>query len=656
MSRLDHHVTRVQSKMLISGALHALAWSLLIYGGVVWLVILVGRLFGMELPRQWIWFFAGLTIAVVSAVVFAVMRRPTRETAAVAIDERLGLKEKFSTALYVRPSKDPFAAATVRDAEATAERVHLQDKFPIRLPRTAAFTAGVALVAFLTAWLLQPMDLLGRKAQAKQLEIEKTRDADVQREVKAAIAKIEAAPPAVKNDEKIQMAARELKNLVGKRVKDPSGASRKAQDALESVKAQAQKIKQMQNAAQALNEMQAWKELAKKPIDESGPVGKAQSALAKGEFSKAIDLLKTTVDNFDKMEKKDQDKAAEQMKAMAQQLRDMANNPQQQKEMEKQLQQMGANQQQAQQMVKAMQQAANGDKQAQQQAQQMANRMMQQMNNGQGPSQQQMQQAQSMMQKLQMQASGQAQAQQLAQSAAQMARAMQQAAQPQGQQGSQGKPQQSNQGQQANQQQQGGQGQPAGNQGQQQQQAQQQMRQQMQQMQAMADAAAQQGGQAGQGQQQGGGDQPGGQEGTGAGQANNGQGQGQGGGEGGEFQLGDPRNRLGGDGAGGGGPGQGNGARPKPQVAPFGVKQEMSRSETIEKGKILAANFVKASALKGESKAQFQEVVESLETEATDEVDQTRVSRQAREAVKEYNRSMQEDAAEAPAPAGPAAK
>ena len=30
--------------------------------------------------------------------------------------EKLQLKEKFSTALYIRPSQDPFAMAAVRDA------------------------------------------------------------------------------------------------------------------------------------------------------------------------------------------------------------------------------------------------------------------------------------------------------------------------------------------------------------------------------------------------------------------------------------------------------------------------------------------------------------------------------------------------------------
>jgi hypothetical protein len=650
MSRLDYHVNKVQAKMLLTSMLRALAWSLLVYGGVVWLVILGSRLLGMAFPKPWIWLAASVSVAVIIAIVYAVMRKPTRELAAVAIDERLGLKEKFSTALYVRRSEDPFAAAAVKDAESTAERVHLQDKFPVQFPWVGFFTVGMAVVALLTAWLVPSMDLFGRKAQQAKIAEETKQVEAANRTIEKAITQIDQAPPVVQKDEKIQLALRELKELRAKPVKDPTTASRKAQEALEDVKQQLQKVKDIQQAAQAMNEMEAWKEMSKKPIDESGPIGKAQSSLAKGEFSKAVEQLKDVVDKFDKMDKKDQDKAAQQMAAMAQQLQQMANDPKQQQQLQKQLEKAGATQQQAQQIAKQMQQAAQGDKQAQQQLQQMANRMMQQMNNGQGPSPQQQQQMQSLLQQMQMRAQGQAQAQQLAQNANQLAKAMQQAAQQQqpqqGQPGQQqqktGQPQQAKSG---NQQQPGGQ-QGQGSQQQQQQQAQaqaqQQMKQQVQQMKAMADAS-QQGGQGNQAGQQGGQQGQGGSESGGAQQADAGQGQGQGGGEGNEFKLGDPTGRQGGEGQGGG-PGQASGARPKPQVAPFAVKTELSHSDTIDKGKILASSFVKADALKGESKSQIQDVPQASETELTDEVDNSRVSRQAREAVKEYHRAINKDA------------
>jgi hypothetical protein len=651
MSRLDYHVTKVQGKLLLTDLLRALAWALLAYGVVVWLVVLAWKLTQFRLPREWVWFWTGLGVSVGAAVGYAVWRRPTRQRAAVAIDEKLGLKEKFSTALYARPSTDPFAAAAVRDAEATAEKVHLQDKFPIHFPRMGLFTAGVGLLAFMTGWLLQPMDLLGREqARAKAAE-QQAKEVAVKQELKKALATIEAAPPEVLKQQGIQIAQGEIRKMLNGPIKDPAAAARKASEALENVKAQSQKIKEINNTVQAFNQLREWKQLAKQPIDESGPVGKAHSEMAKGNFAEAVEKLGETVRKFDEMEQKDKEKAAEQMAAMAQQIQQMANDPEKQQQMQQQLQNLGANKQQAQQMANAMQQAANGDKQAQQQLQQMANQLMQQMNNGQGPNAQQQQQVRQMMQQLQQQANGQAMAQQLAQNAQAMAQAMQNAAQAgqqqngqqQGNQGNQGQPQQQaaggKQGQQpGNQQQQGGPQQQQANQGAKQ--AQQQMQQQLAQMQAQAQAAAaaaaaQQGGnQPGQDGNQPAGAQPGGQDGQQAG-----------GGENAEFQPGDNPDGQNQGPAGGGAEAQAMGERPRPEAAPFGTKAELSKSETIEKGKILAATQVKATALPGESKAQLQEAIAPLEAEATDEVDQTRVSKQARQAVKEYHRSMAEDLA-----------
>ena len=88
MSRLDYHVTKVQGKMLLDR--HAPA------PGVVAArlrrrssgsVILVGKLFQLYLPRQRVWFFGGLGVAVAAAVGVRVLappdarsRRPSRST------------------------------------------------------------------------------------------------------------------------------------------------------------------------------------------------------------------------------------------------------------------------------------------------------------------------------------------------------------------------------------------------------------------------------------------------------------------------------------------------------------------------------------------------------------------------------------------------
>jgi len=623
MSRLDRHVAVVQSKLTLSTLLAALAWSLLFYGVAVWVVILVNKVFGVHLPRPAVWFFSGLGVSVAAAAAYAFWHRPTRHEAAVAIDEKLQLKEKFSTALYVRPSSDPFAAAAVRDAEHTADNVSLNKQFPLKFPRAGIATVVVAVLALLTS-RLDAMDLFGvqhRKAVAS--EQEKIR-VETDKEVKRALAQIEQAPQKVKDDEQIKVAKAELTNLMARPYKDPGRAKTTAMKAIEDMESIRQKIKDIQNTAEAQNQIKNWRNNVKKPSDDSGPVGKAHSAMAKGEFSEAIDELSKAVKDFNQMSKPEQQKAAQQMKDLADQLKAMAQDPQQQKQLEKKMQDMGANKQQAAQIAKMMQQAANGDKLAQQQLQQMKNQLMQQMNNGKGPTPQQQQQISQMMQQMQQAANQQQQAANMAQAAQQMAQAMGQQAQAAG---GQGQPQQPGQGQQ---------------QGQQMANAQQQMQQMMQQMQAQQQAAqlAQAQAAAGQGQGANGGNQPGNQNGKvqwGNGQTKWGQGV--------------PNKQ----GAGMGGPGIGAGGKGEVTEAPYDTVQEVSPGVIDDKGKIQHTSMVKAAALKGESKQLLSKVSESEMKELNDEVDTERIPRPAMKAVKEYFGNA-DDEAPAAAPAPEAAK
>lgn len=660
MNPIDRHVSAVRNKLALAQFLIALAWALLIFGVVVWVNILIDRLFLVRLPRWDVLLWIGLGVSLAAAIGYAIYRRPDARLAAMAIDERLGLKEKFSTALYARGLSDPFAAAAVRDAEASAAGVQLQGKFKLAFPRVGYAAMAAFALAFGTHAFLDRQNLFAKPAEvAKKPEAAAEQVKQAKEVVKRALATVEQAAKVAPDDDNIQLAKKDLEQSLVRADRDPVAAKRTALKAQQEVEAaMKQKIKENQKFAEAQNNEKMLKNFAPPPASEQGPIADAHRNIAKGDFTAAVDELAKAVENFDKMGKKDQEKAAEQMANMAKQLQQMAKDPKAQQQMQQQLQQMGANQQQAQQIAQKMQQAAAGDKQAQQQLQQMQQQLMQQMNNGQGPTAQQQQQIQQMMQQMQAQANTQQNAQAMAQAAQQMAQAMQQQAGQQQNPNQQG--QQQAQGQQPGQQQQGQQGQgqqqgqqPGQQQGQQQAmgQGQQQMQQQLQQMQAMqqdmqqmaaAQQAAQQGAQQAQnamnGQQQGQAGQQG-QQGQGG---QDGQGEGQGGQQVGQNPgdgQGNPGNQNGM--MNGGGIGQGD--RSAKAAAPFTVKQEVSQSQEDEKGKILASRWVQAGSIKGESKAALADVAASAEQAQTDEVEQERITGQAREAQKKYFNSLARD-------------
>src|SRR5258708_3270219 len=97
MNALDRHVGAVRRRMTFALFLESLAWT----GLIVASLALVG--WTLEFMKFWTFatnFQLGLAGAwVVAASILALFQMPSRQAAAVAIDERLGLKEKFSTAL-----------------------------------------------------------------------------------------------------------------------------------------------------------------------------------------------------------------------------------------------------------------------------------------------------------------------------------------------------------------------------------------------------------------------------------------------------------------------------------------------------------------------------------------------------------------------------
>jgi hypothetical protein len=556
MTRLDWHVNFVRNKLALARFLHSLAWTAMIFLALLWVGLVVDRAFHVHLPKPGLWLLAGAAATIVSALIWALIQRPTAHLAAILIDERLGLKEKFSTALYIQNLNDPFARAAILDAQRTAENVSLHRRFPLPFPRNSIGTFAVALGALLTFWLMPPLDLLGHeKAREEQVRVQQKAE-EAKKSVQQALARVTATPKGVADEEVLKQAKRDLDLALAQITRDPDKAKRSAakalQDVSESIK---QQMQANQRVATAANDAKAFKSLMP-AADEKGPVADAQRAIAKGDFEQAVDELEKTVEKFDKMSDEEKKKAAEQMQKMAQQLQQMASDKQQQQQM--------------QQMMKQMQAAANT----------------------------------------------QAQAQQMAQSAQQMGQAMQQASQNGGKQGA---------GQRASQQM----GQAKGA-----------MQQQLAAMQAMkADAqqvaaqqaAAQAAADAAAGQCNAGG----------GGQGKQGQ---QGWAGGGNPNWKEGPNQPGNPGQGPGGFGVGQGPRNFKAEAPYAVKQEISSSEDIEGGKILASTLVKAQSEKGKSKVQLQQIMAQGEKESTDEVEQDRISRQSQQAVKEYFRSMAEEA------------
>lgn len=344
----------------------------------------------------WRWVAPGLAvIAILTALLLWRRRRLTETQVALAVDERLDLRERISTAMHVHDRQDAFAQAAVADAI---------DK--VRDPRTRELVDRRFRVSAPSLWWITPLILvvtggvlLMPQANLFAAEVVAT-DGDLTDATKRANQQIEALKKTIDQQDILKS---ELEADVDDLLASPSSPDnlrrpeQVKRDALKKVTQLSKKLDDIINGekgktAKALKEM-----LSKVSTPESGPAKELAEALANGNFDeakKALDKLAEEMQNG-QMNEAQKQQLAEQMQQIGDQLNQLA---QQQQQLKAALQQAGlppqlANNPQA--LQQALQNAQNLNEQQKQQIQQMmqAQQAAQQMCQGLGEACQKMGQA-----------------------------------------------------------------------------------------------------------------------------------------------------------------------------------------------------------------------------------------------------------------------
>ena len=673
MSRLDQHIDAVRTRFLIQKLLNYGALTIAICFAALCVVVLFSRVFAVSIPPMLLLVAGAAALVTLISLVLATAYSPSRHATATKIDEVLGLKERYSTALYARGERDEFAQAAVSDAEHTANMVSIRKRFPMQWPRMAYPAMGAMLAVFLANRYVPQLDLFGQDEKARQQLVRQQKEEQARQAIEKALVEVNSIPKVSGEAKALDAAKRELSELLKNPIADPTEATVTAQRAMQQAEAARQRIEDVKTTAEKFEQADTFRPLTNSPS--SGLFEDFKKNIAETKFEQAATNLQAAIDKFNKADAETQAKMAADMKEMAKQLEQIANDPSVQSAVQKQLEQAGATPEQARQVMREMEKAAAGDRDAAQRVKDMSENLARKMNGGVLPAPKELA---SFVQKFQ-QAQGKMEAQdtaaQLSQAANQLSKAMQNSA-AQSQAKADGQKQQGGQQQQQGNQQQAG-SQQQGNQSQQQANAQQQ--QGSQQQQQGGNQSNQQ--QSGHGQQQtasqqgkkGGGDQQQGNPGqsqmadaqqqmndalnnaqgkeadTGGSMAGEGAGEGEGEADAGQWGQGDQaQGGQGGQGMGQGfsGPNQGgigSGERPGKRTSPYTFKKEVDKGEMDEKGKVLSSSFVKGDSIKGESKEQVKQIIQSAQKDSAEDIDRDRVPMQAQEVVRKYFDSVQQD-------------
>jgi uncharacterized coiled-coil DUF342 family protein len=329
MPTLDHLLQRVRRRLflqtLVSSMLPCAAGALL--AAAVWFV--VQPILWAELPLGWKWGVGGILFGagLLAAVMRARWRAPSLVAAALAMDDKFGLKERVTTLLTLSADQlaSPAGAALRIDVDQSIAALDPAGKFPLRVSwRAAMVPVGAALLA-VAASFFEPF----WSAEAGST---KTVPAATAKEIQHQLDNLKKVS-LPKLDEQLQKEdLRELENAWDKLVKQPPP---KTEDQIR------ERVKEMRDIQDKLNDrIKQMKDLAARNKDIKSQLQKLdadpkstkemrdlEDALAKGKLDKAMDALERLAKRLDdkKLSKEEQKQLADQLDALKEKLERLAN-------------------------------------------------------------------------------------------------------------------------------------------------------------------------------------------------------------------------------------------------------------------------------------------------------------------------------------------
>ncbi|NOZ24297.1 MAG: hypothetical protein GXP25_24740 [Planctomycetes bacterium] len=334
MDPIEKLVRRAARRMTIATFLHRLSWAMFAAVSAFAVYLLMERLCYLNLPAERLAIVA-VAAALAASVLLTFLARATRLHAAIALDERAGLKSRLATAVETAGDDSPMAAAAAEDAADHAGKVHLAKAVPIALPRAASLWLLPAALILVLIWAFVPQcDILHRREREIQKLAEKQEMVKRAEEVKAMARQIEKRA----DIQDLEIAQK----LVGE------------------MKAMAEKMQQAEDKPQALAELANLAEQLKAQRDRASEAEQLKKTLESLQGFTEGEMLK---DMVNKLQQKD-------MKGAAQALRELQSKMQKGQMTKKEMQKL------AKEMQKLAQAMKNGDPKMSEQLQEMAKNLM----------------------------------------------------------------------------------------------------------------------------------------------------------------------------------------------------------------------------------------------------------------------------------------
>jgi hypothetical protein len=294
-SPLDRQLARVRRRLFAQTLLTALVrgWVLALALSAAWFLAQPYLLREAAPWLRWAVLGGAVGMASLAAVVLAVWRAPSAVDAALSFDERFNLKERVTTSLTLAPQDVTSAAAQalLADVNQRVEPLRVGDRFPVRVPWTAAFVplgaAALVLLAFFYNPLANQAQADGKQPLATAADAKAEIDQKMkQLQKKAAVKPGEERP---KSPELERLEA-ELDRLA-RQPHETKDQAREVVKEMGDVEEQMKKReKEIAERADALREqLKQAERMSKKKDEKDGPANNLDKAVRQGDFERARD-------------------------------------------------------------------------------------------------------------------------------------------------------------------------------------------------------------------------------------------------------------------------------------------------------------------------------------------------------------------------------
>lgn len=342
-------IRAVRIRCSLNLLLHQTGRVLAAAGVAAILMVLAEKLLAVSVRTPALFWTAG-TLAAALILIPWLLRIPNRMQASLLLDERLRLKERFSTTLALAESDDPFARAARAESLRAIERADLKGSFPFSLSRSWHYGAGAWLIVVALFFLLPQKDLLGFVKDRQKKEKEALVVEQAQAEVKRTAAMVKAAVEDL-GDPNLAEDLKKLEELA--QAGTPENAKRQAIKALGDL---SEKIEKMQGGAK-VDAADALQQMLKRLRGSANPFSqKMRMAMAKGDFAQAANMLRQLQQELaeGKVPAEKREELAKAMQELAKELERLA---EEQKELEKELEKLGLDKKLAQMTPEQLRQA-----------------------------------------------------------------------------------------------------------------------------------------------------------------------------------------------------------------------------------------------------------------------------------------------------------